>query len=212
MHFADREEAGRFLAKRLCGFYASNTVIVALPCGGAIVGAVLARELHLPLGFVLTNKISHPYARERAVGAMAEGGVLVYDSHVAGPVPAHWRHLAESRVRRVLRSRRAYYTHGHTRPIMRGKTVILVDDGMVTGLSMDAAVMWARERGARRIVVAVPVASSESTSRLAPSVDKIIVLTHAVQLPSSVAAYYGYFPYVTDEEAQAVFAEAYHGV
>src|SRR5581483_7343535 len=213
MRFANREEAGVKLAKRLWSFRGTDAIVLALPRGGAIVGAIAARELGLPLGLALVCKMGYPGKPECAAGAVAEQGIVVYDAVAIEPLPSSWRHMAEKRARHILRSRRQmYYGDSNLQPEVKGRTVLLVDDGMATGLCMDAAVLWAREQGASRVVVAVPVASPESAQRLAASADKVIIVDNPMQFGSAVGAHYDYFPQIVDEEVQTALQEVCYGI
>lgn len=212
MRFTNREEAGMLLAKRLRPFRDTDAVVLALPRGGVVVGGAVAHALRLPLNVVLVCKLGHPTDPECSAGAVGERGVVVYDAAAVNPLPADWRHKEERRARHILRNRRATYDADSLPQDIRGRTVLLVDDGMATGLCMDAAVLWAREQGAARIVVAVPVASFESVQRLAPSVDQLVVLNNPADFLLAVGAHYRYFPQIVDEEVKTILQEAHYGV
>lgn len=213
MRFTNREEAGLELAKRLESFRGGDAIVLALPRGGVIVGGAVARCLGLPLGLALVCKVGYPSKPEQAAGAVAEKGVVVYDAVALEPLSTAWRYSAEKRARRILRCRRqTYYGSAPSLPDIKGKTVLLVDDGMATGLCMDAAVLWVREQGARDVVVAVPVASAESVVRLQASADQVITLDSPSHFLFSVGAHYRYYPQVVDEEVCTVLGEVAYGV
>ena len=175
--FADREEAGRVLARLLAPAFAGrrDAVVLAIPAGGVPVGLALARELGLPLDLVFVRKLHFPENPEAGFGAVTEGGAVFVDPRLAEGLPeevvarvveAERRALAE-RVRRLRRG---------APPRLRGKTAILTDDGLATGSTMLAAVDEARRRGARELVVAVPTASLSAVQRILPQVDALYVV------------------------------------
>ncbi len=194
--FKDRAAAGRRLAAKLRSLNLSDAVVLGLPRGGVETASVVADSLQLPLGIIMVRKIGHPDNPEYAVGAISELGAEVFSNDIKSIDPA-WLSLEIARQSQQIKSRRSKYKAAST--TIDGKTAILVDDGIATGLSMEAAIKEARLRLANPIIVAVPVASLESLISLSKSADKIITLVNPTEANlSSVGAYYENFDEVSD--------------
>jgi putative phosphoribosyl transferase len=177
MRFRDRQDAGRRLAAKLGGYAGRDDVIVlALPRGGVPVGAEVATALGAPLDVFLVRKLGVPGREELAMGAIASGGVRVLNPDVVDQlqIPDKWIDIVAAREGEELARREAAYRDGRPAPDVRGKTVILVDDGLATGASMKAAVAALRGRGPARIVVAVPVGAPETCQELAALADEVV--------------------------------------
>ena len=186
--FSDRIEAGRRLARNLTPYANKEGVIVlALPRGGVPVGYEVAHALGLPLDVFIVRKLGMPGHEELAMGAIAPGGVRVLNDEVVWrlPNPDAAIRMATDRERYELERRELEYRDGRPAPELRGRTVILVDDGLATGSSMRAAVAALRERGVAKLIVAVPVGSQETCVKLRTEVDEVICLERAESLPRS---------------------------
>ena len=206
--FRDRRDAGRRLAALLERFRDEHPVVVGMPRGGVPVAAEVARALDAPLDVVVVRKVGAPQNPEFALGALAEGGAHVLsrrtaraiglsDADVAGLTAAVSRELAE-------RTRR--YRDGREPLDVRGRTVIVVDDGLATGRSAQAAIRSVRARGAARVILAVPVGAPESIAALRGEADEVV----AVEMPEdlwAVGAWYQEFGQTSDEEVIALLAE-----
>ena len=203
--FQDRSDAGRRLADAL-EEYAGRTdvVVLGLPRGGVPVAREVAHRLHAPLDVLLVRKLGVPGHRELAMGAIAAGDVRVLNRDVIdefGVTPAAIDAVTSAQ-RDELARRAQRYRDGRARVDLRGKTVILVDDGLATGATMRAAIHGVRAHDPARLVVAVPIASADVCEALQPSVDDLICLeTPAYFL--SVGAWYRDFEQTTDREVQA---------
>lgn len=208
MRFLDRRDAGRQLAAELASLAEEQPVIVALPRGGVPVGFEVARALGAPLDILAVRKLGAPGNPELGVGAVAEDGTGVLDPQSAGILGVTGAVLDATLERESLELRRRVEHYRDERPPIpvQGRTVIVVDDGLATGLSDLAAVRALRNAGAGRIVVAVPVASSESVSMLAGETDRVICLTVPKRL-HGVGVWYRDFTPVSDEEVLALLAE-----
>jgi predicted phosphoribosyltransferase len=198
--FASREDAGERLGLGLQEQGVRADLVLGLPRGGVVVAAGVAHALHLPLGVLIVRKIGHPRHREFAVGALAEGGVIVLDEEVIGQdlvIRAELQEVIQEEKKRL----RAYQTrfHPHGAPGLKDKLVLLVDDGLATGATTEAAVLSARKQNARAIVVAAPVASTHALDRLARIADEVRVLCVDPNF-EAVGQYYEAFPQTTDEE------------
>lgn len=199
MPFADRQDAGHQLAKALADHRRKKAVVVvALPRGGVVLGRVVADALQVPLDLVVPRKIGAPGNEEYAIGAITEEGDAVWNE--AEKALADTVYL-ESEVRKQqaeARRRLDLYRAGLPPRDLRGKTAIVVDDGVATGYTMLAAVATIRAAGAARIVIAVPVAPSDSVEKLKTAVDEVVVL-ETPRLFFAIGAFYGEFGQVDDE-------------
>lgn len=175
--FIDRADGGRQLA-RLLQHYAGRpgALVLALPRGGVPVGYEVARALGLPFDIFLVRKLGVPGREELAMGAIASADVLVPNREVMEllRIPPQVLEAVAAKERAELHRREREYRQGRPAPDVRGRTVILVDDGLATGSSMRAAVAALRRQGAARIVVAVPVGSPETCAELRREVDEAV--------------------------------------
>jgi putative phosphoribosyl transferase len=209
MRFLDRRDAGRRLAAELIALADELPVIVALPRGGVPVAAEVARALAAPLDILAVRKLGAPGNPELGIGAVAEDATGVLDVRSAGRLGMTRPMLdaALSQESLELRRRVERYRDGRAAIPVSGRTVIVVDDGMATGLTDLAAVKALRKRGAARIVVAVPVASRESVAMLGKEADRVV----SVMIPRrlfGVGVWYEDFTAVSDEQVIALLAEA----
>jgi putative phosphoribosyl transferase len=209
MRFLDRRDAGRRLAAELKPFAQERPVIVALPRGGVPIALEVARALRAPLDILAVRKLGAPGNPELGVGAVAEDGTGVLDPRSAGMLGMTETMLDATLAQesRELRRRVERYRDGRPSIPVSGRTVIVVDDGLATGLTELAAVRALRKRGAQRIVVAVPVGSSESVSMLAEEADQVVCLMIPRRL-FGVGMWYRDFAPVSDEQVLALLAEA----
>jgi len=212
VQYLDRHEAGSQLAAELMPFASEQPVVVALPRGGVPVAVEVASALGAPIEFLAVRKIGAPGNPELAVGAVAEDGTRVLDPRSAGML-GMTRELLDARLEQEsqeLRRRVARYREGQPSIALRGRTAIVVDDGMATGMTELAAVRALRKRGAERIIVAVPVASSDAVAILEKEADRVISLTVPRRL-YGVGMWYRDFAPVSDEEVLALLASARTG-
>jgi len=209
MLFLDRRDAGHRLVSELMEFADERPVIVALPRGGVPVAFEVARALRAPLDILAVRKLGAPGNPELGVGAVAEDGTAILDPQSAGMHGMTQAMLEETLAveSRELRRRVERYRDGRPSIPVSGRTVIVVDDGLATGLTDLAAVRALRKRGARRIVVAVPVGSSEAVSMLAGEADRVVCLEIPRRL-FGVGMWYRDFSPVSDEQVEALLAEA----
>jgi putative phosphoribosyl transferase len=208
--FRDRSEAGRLLAQEL-GAYAGreDVIVLALPRGGVPVAFEVARAIHAPLDVFVVRKLGVPGHEELAMGAIASGGILVTEPNVIEGLAIPPEVVADVAAReeqeRLRRERE--YRGDRPEPDVRGRTVILVDDGLATGSTMRAAVAALRKLQPARIVVAVPVAAASTCADLAPDVDDI-VCGRTPEPFRSVGQWYEEFSQTTDEEVRELLARA----
>ncbi|MBD0675603.1 phosphoribosyltransferase family protein [Streptomyces sp. CBMA156] len=211
-HFADRTEAGRRLAARLGRLAGPDTVVVALPRGGVPVAAEVASALGAPLDICVIRKLGVPYQPELGMGAIGEDGVRVLNEQVIRFSAVTDEQLAEvERQERTELARRARRYRGDRPPAdLRGRTVVVVDDGIATGSTARAACRIVRERGAARVVLAVPVAPADWTDRLDEVADELV----CVGTPSpffAIGEFYTDFSQTQDEEVLRLLAKAREG-
>jgi putative phosphoribosyl transferase len=186
-----------------------DVIVLALPRGGVPVAYEIARALGAPLDVFVVRKLGLPGHEELAMGAIATGGLVVLDQHLIQRL-----RIPDAAVRRVvadelreLERRDAAYRGNRPRPDLKGKTVILVDDGLATGATMRAAALAVREQEPARVVVAVPVASAETCEEIGEDVDEIVCgLTPAPFY--AVGAWYEDFSQTSDEEVRELLARA----
>src|SRR3979411_3354944 len=206
--FRDRREAGRLLAAKLTAYANRPDVIVlALPRGGVPVAYEVARALGAPLDVFVVRKLGVPGYEELAMGAVATGGVRVLNDQIVDRlgIPDHLIDAVAAREQQELSRRERLYRGGRPPPNIRGRTVILEDDGLATGATMHAAIQALRQQQPARIVAAVPTASPETCEEMRAEVDDVICAItpepfHAVGL------WYQDFSQTTDEEVRALLA------
>jgi predicted phosphoribosyltransferase len=206
--FVSREEAGQKLGGRLKELGVQAELVVGLPRGGVVVAAAVARVMQLPLGVLVVRKVGHPMNREFAVGALAENGVVILDEAVIGGNPVIRAELDQvvAEEQKRLQSYQAKF-HGAASHDLADKAVLIVDDGFATGATAEAAVLSAHKQNARRIVVAVPVASTSAMIRLGRAADQVIALCVDPEF-DAVGRYYEVFSQTTDDEVLDLLGRA----
>ncbi|TMQ01218.1 MAG: phosphoribosyltransferase [Verrucomicrobia bacterium] len=204
MTFASRTDAGQRLGRDLAEQNIRADVVLGLPRGGVIVAAEVAATLRCPLDVLVVRKIGHPGHREFAVGALAEDGTLVLDEEVINRTG-----VTQVALREVLAEETARLTDylarflRPNRPVLEGKIALIVDDGLATGATTEAAVRSVRNQKASQIIVAVPVASDNAVERLGRIADRVLALLVDPEF-DAVGRYYRSFPQTTDEEVRAI--------
>lgn len=210
MIFADRTEAGRRLAWKLAAYANRDDVIVlGIPRGGVAVAFEVAARLHAPLDIFLLRKLGVPSQEELAFGAIASGGVRVLDRDIIEALGVSEKEIEQvtSKERKELRRREQVYRGDRSALDVRGKTVIVVDDGVATGSSMFAGIEALRQLQPSRIVVAVPVAPSRTCLRLAGEVDEVVCLQTPLSF-HAIGQFYEDFSQVEDGEVIALLTHA----
>jgi putative phosphoribosyl transferase len=205
MAFLNREDAGRRLARVLSDHQGPDTLVIGLPRGGVVVAYEVARVLGAPLDVWMVRKLGAPFQPELAIGAIAEGGGLFLDRHMARMVGATGDEISEVTQRELaeLERRLRVFRGDRPRPDVRGKTVILVDDGVATGSTVRAAARALREFGPERLVLAVPVGATDSLESLADEVDEVVCV-HPTDDLIAVGAWYQNFEQTHDDEVVAL--------
>lgn len=210
MLFRDRIEAGQRLAIALKEYKdAQNVIIIALPRGGVVVGYEAAQALHLPLDIVCPRKIGAPFNPEFAIGAITETGEGIFSEEIVTELGVSQEYLTEAteRERKEALWRLNHYRKNRPSRALKGKKVIIVDDGLATGSTMRAAIKTVRAEEAEEVIMAIPVAPPDTLRRLEKEVDRSICLA----VPSSffaVGQFYDQFGQTTDEEVIALLEKS----
>jgi predicted phosphoribosyltransferase len=208
MRFKHRVDAGRQLAHALSEFAGrSDVLVLGLPRGGVPVAAEVARHLAVPLDVFLVRKLGVPGQEELALGAIAEGGVEILNQDLVRDlgIPRAAIERLAVRERLELDRRDVLYRGARRRPEIRDRTVIVIDDGLATGATMEAAIVALRSLSPARIVVAAPVGAKETCDRLRRLADDV----RCVAMPDpfdAVGVWYEDFGQTTDEEVQEILA------
>ena len=200
MIFKDRRDAGARLAEALEVYSDKRVIIFALPRGGVVLGVEIARKLHAPLDLVLTKKVGHPFCPEYAIAAVAEEGEPIRNESEVAEVDPVWFQQEVERIRIELSRRRKEYLGEKPPRDVNGRTVIIVDDGIATGLTMFAAITEMQKRGAKSVVVAIPVTPSDTARKLESMGIELVSLRIDPYYLGAVGAYYADFRQVTDGE------------
>jgi putative phosphoribosyl transferase len=206
--FADRVEAGERLGEALGPLAGSNAGVLAIPRGGVIVGEAAARALGAPLDVVVPRKIGAPGNPELAIGAVAPG-IRVLDRRMVGGLgvsDAYLDHEIAAQEAEIERRQHAYRQGRPPQPV-EGRVAIVVDDGVATGSTAVAALRWARDQEAARVVLAVPVAPPQSLERLRAEADDVVVL----ETPSpffAVGEWYRDFDQTSDRQVVDALARS----
>ncbi|MBU1092134.1 phosphoribosyl transferase [Patescibacteria group bacterium] len=200
IYFTNRVEAGQKLAELLEKYRDADAVVLALPRGGVIPARAVAKALNLPLGIIVVRKIGHPQNPEYAIAAVSESNQVVKNEiEVSGVDPIWFGTETLRQLKEAQRRRHNYW--GDRPPIdLEGKIVIIVDDGLATGLTMMAAIAEAKSHQPKKIVVAVPVAASDTAEQIRSQTDEFVAVSVPDPFMGGVGLYYREFPQVSDAE------------
>lgn len=207
--FEDRKEAGELLGERLAFLaHRPDVLILALPRGGVPVAYEVARRLHAPLDVVIVRKLGVPGQEEYAMGAIATGGWRVINEDAIQIMRIDRRTLDEATAREEaeLKRREQAYRGDRPFPSVRGKTVVLIDDGIATGSTMRAAARAVRSLQPAELIIAVPTAPRSVHKEFAGEADEIVALITPAPF-RAVGNWYGSFPQTSDEEVTRLLAE-----
>src|SRR5437867_10087181 len=208
--FVNRTEAGRLLAEKLEKYANRNDVVVlGLPRGGVPVAYEVAKHLRTPLDVFIVRKLGVPGFEELAAGAIASGGVRVSNDDVMRAIPHADQAIEAVTARETteLQRREQIYREGRPAPELRDRIAILVDDGLATGATMRAAVKALRQRGAAKIVVAVPVGPPDTCHEIEEQADETVCLSMP-EFFQAVGQYYEDFSQTTDEDVRQLLTSA----
>jgi putative phosphoribosyl transferase len=212
--FADRADAGRRLADALAEYVEHpDVVVLALPRGGVPVGYEVARRLRAPLDVYLVRKLGVPGHEELAMGALASDGTCVVDDDLMAALGIDETELEAVIQREMgeLRRRESAYREASPKLDLRGKIVIVVDDGLATGATMRAAAMALRAHDPAAIVVAVPVAAPRTAASLQRVADRVVCV-YTPEPFHAVGLYYQNFEQTTDDEVRALLSRSTNSV
>jgi predicted phosphoribosyltransferase len=202
--FRDRKDAGFRLAAALARYKHQPVVVYALPRGGVVLGVEVARSLDAPLDLIVVRKIGHPLSPEYAIGAVGEDGYVLTNPAETSALDTNWLNQAVSAQWNEAQRRRKLFLGDHKPVPVKGKSAIIVDDGLATGLTMQAAIHEIRKRQPKQIIVAVPVAAPETVRKIQAEVDRVVVLHIPEEFFGAIGAYYRDFDQVSDEEVVAI--------
>jgi len=199
--FSDRAEAGKQLASALSNFADKNAIVLAIPRGGVVVGYEISKPLRLPLDVIIPRKIGAPDNPELAIGAMTEDGTIILDKSLVSYLGVSEGYIkAESeRQKHEINRRLKMYRQNEPYPNLKGKDVIIVDDGIATGSTMKAALASVKNRGAKSVTIAVPVGPPSTIEDLKRQADSVVCL-NMPEYFGAIGQFYGDFNQTTDEE------------
>jgi len=210
--FRDRADAGRRLAERLLDYRTQDPVVLALPRGGVPVGFEIAEALQAPLDLVLVRKIGVPWQPELAAGAVADGDqpslAVNRDVLDALGIDDAYMQMEARRQLAEIERRRALYLAGRPPVPLAGKTAIVVDDGIATGATVEAALGAVRRRAPRRVILAVPVAAPDTLARLRALVDEIVCLATPSDF-GAIGVFYKRFTQLDDDAVTDLLRRAH---
>jgi len=209
--FQNRQQAGQKLAKDLQQYRSKKPIILGIPRGGVVVACEVAKALQAPLDVIVARKIGAPLQPEFAIGAIAPGGIRVFNEESVRYFALNKQDLNAlvSREQQEMQRRIELYRAGRKKLDLENQIVIVIDDGLATGLTALAAVRSVKKAGAKEIILAIPVAAADTMRNMAHEVDKIIYLS-APEYFGAVSRFYEEFPQTTDEEVITILSEHKH--
>ncbi len=200
-YFKDRVEAGERLAAALADFRDKDGVVLAIPRGGVVVGYQIAEALDLPLDVITPHKLGAPDNPELAIGAVAEDGSAVLDKQLIAYIGVDSGYIEEEKERQKaeIQRRLKVYRQGMQPRSLKGKDVIIVDDGIATGSTMKAALLSVKNQGAKSVTIAIPVGPPSTVEELKRLADCVICLA-TPEYFQAIGQFYGNFGQTSDEE------------
>ncbi len=208
--FEDRGDAGRQLAERLAPYAEERPIVFALPRGGVPVGTEVSRSLGAPLEVIVSRKLGAPGQPEFGIGAVAPGGVRVLNERAVRALGIEEDYLEMVSTRELAeaeRRLRLFRGEGRPYPDLEGRTAILVDDGLATGVTARASLLALRRMNPQRLVLAVPVCAVQTAELLRPETDELICLLAPADL-EAVGLWYRNFEQTSDEEVVRLLEQA----
>lgn len=207
--FKDRKEAGKLLASILKELRLNDAVVLGIPRGGMVVAGEIHRLLNIEIDVVLARKIGAPGNPELAIGSVGEDGKLFLNADLVFRLGADKAYIEEEKLRQMkeIRNRRQMFRRFITKVPLGAKTVIVTDDGVATGATMQAAIWAIRQENPERIIAAIPVGAKGSLELLADYADEVIALRVPEDL-GAISEFYEHFDQTSDEEALAILQAA----
>lgn len=206
MTFRNRQDAGKRLAEKLMKFKGENPIILAIPRGGVVVAREIAIALGVELNLIIPRKIGAPHNPELAIGAVTEDGSAILDQDLISYLNVSEKYIESEQQRQIAEIKRRIEKYRIKETELKGRVVILVDDGIATGSTMLAAIKSVKNQKAERIIVAVPVAPPDTIEKMEKEVDEIICL-YTPPYFNAVGAFYQHFDQTTDEEVIGIIKE-----
>ncbi len=199
--FKNRQEAGQKLVQQLnnLAIKQSNTVVMAIPRGGVVVGKVITQSLACPLGILVVKKIGAPGNPELALGAMGPEGTVAWNKEMMEQTGVTPKDLSSEMETAKSKLESYGLKFSGKRLDLKGKNVILTDDGIATGATIEVAITWLKKQSPANIILAVPVAPPEVADKFRNLVDKLVILEEPGSF-QAVGQFYEEFPQVSDEE------------
>lgn len=207
MLFKDRTDAAEQLVRNLEPYADKDCIVYALPRGGVVLGAVISRQLNAPLDLLTPRKVGHPHQPEFAIAAVTAEGTIVTTDSEQGVVDEGWLKTEILAQQAEARRRRQAYLGDRQYTDIGGRTAIIVDDGVATGLTLKAAIKDLFRHSPAEIIVAVPVIPSDVAEEIEHMVDRIVALDIPQHYAGAVSAYYNDFGQVSDEEVARILSE-----
>ncbi|MGI9953389.1 phosphoribosyltransferase family protein [Moorellaceae bacterium AZ2] len=210
MLFADRQEAGEKLAASLKGYAGRDVLVLAVPRGGVVVARPVATTLGAELDVIIPRKVGAPGNPELAAAAVAPDGTVIFNEQTLKVLGLKKEDLARAIERELqeIRRRTQVYRGEKAGPRIKGRVVMVIDDGLATGLTVEAALVSLMREEPGELILAVPVAPADTIERLRPLVTRVVCL--ATPEPFyAVGQFYRRFPQVEDDEVLAILAESY---
>ena len=200
-YFSDRVDAGKRLAAALTDFKGKNAVVLAIPRGGVVVAYEIANALNLPLDVIIPRKIGAPDNPELAIGAMTEDGTIIIDRRLVAYLGVNESYIEQEseKQKHEIERRLKIYRSKRTYPNLKGKDVIIVDDGIATGSTMKAALASVKNRGAKTVTVAVPVGPPDTIRELEKQADRVLCL-YTPEYFAAIGQFYRDFEQTSDKE------------
>lgn len=210
--FRDRKQAGQTLAGALKHFRGQDVIVLAIPRGGVVVGSEVARFLGAPLDIIVTRKIGAPGQPEYAVGAVTPEGEAILDELAVKTLGIESEYIEKEAARQAaeVRDRMRRFRGENPSPLLRGKTVVIVDDGIATGSTVLAAVRSVRRQSAKSVIVAAPVGPADSVAKLSQEADDVVCL----ETPEpffAIGDFYSDFEQVEDDEVKRILESHWRG-
>lgn len=208
--FADREEAGKLLAAELGQYRGQNVVVLGIPRGGMVVGREIARAFDAELDIVLAHKLRTPGHEELAMGSVAEDGRLFLNQEVIKELSVGEAYIQQEKALQMVEMKRRAELFRRVRPrvMLKGRVVIVTDDGVATGATTQAAFWAVRLEQPRKLIAAMPVGPENTIRRLAGDVDEMLCL-RAPPLFAAVGQFYRQFYPVDDSDVLKILREEY---